>query len=454
MGMTKPAIDIDGVAARLGAAIAIPTVSSPDSPAELARFDDFHRFLIESYPLAHKALTREVIAGHALLYRWPGQGSALPFGLLAHMDVVPVEQGTEGDWEYPAFSGHDDGVSVWGRGTVDDKCQLIALMETVESLLAAGFQPSRDIYLCFGHNEEIQTGEGSGARAIAVHLKKQGIHLAFVLDEGGAVLANPPFGLKKPAAMIGVAEKGYADVKLTVRGAGGHAAEPPTRTALGNLGRLLAAVEDHPQQVKLIPTVKAMLKALSRQIGGAQGFLLSHINLVKPLLLSVLMANSQVAAMLHTTVAATQAQGSPQANVLPQAASAVLNCRLLPGDTDEMLLTSLRDRAAKLKLDAEIELIRYSPAPQETSTSSEIFGAISTLATKIFGSVTIPYLVIGATDSREYSIVADEIYRMYPFLLEDAELGGMHGTNERIKKSSLVLAVRFMQEFIIQQAER
>lgn len=447
-----PDLDVETAARHLGEAIAIPTVSSPETPAELKQFDEFHRFLEKSYPLAHKAMEKQTIAGHALLYRWPGQGGGKPFGLLAHMDVVPVEPGTEKDWQHHPFSGDCDETLVWGRGAVDDKCQIIAIFEAVESLISGGFAPVCDVYVCLGHNEEILVGEGSGAREIAAELKNRGVRLSFVLDEGGAVLADPPFGLTKPAAMVGIAEKGYADVKVTVRSAGGHAAEPPDKTALGNLGRLLAAIEDNPQPVRMISTVLAMFGTLAGHIGGAQGFLLRHIKLTKPLVLAALRSSRQVSAMLHTTVAATQAQGSPQANVLPQAASAVLNCRLLPGDTDETLLASLKSVADRLKLPAEFELLRYSQTPRETSVDTPVYQSISRLVNELFGAVLVPYLVTGATDSREYAGISDEIYRMYPFLLETAELNGMHGTNERVKKNSLGLAVRFMQRFIIEQA--
>jgi carboxypeptidase PM20D1 len=238
-----------------------------------------------------------------------------------------------------------------------------------------------------------------------------------------------------------------------VRSPGGHAAQPPKHTALGNLGRLLAAIEDHPMRVRLTASVLAMFGALAKYMGGIQGFLLHHIKITKPIVLAALGSNKQLAAMLHTTVAPTQAQGSPQSNVLPQAASAVLNCRLLPGDTDETLLESLRAIAAKLKLDAEFEMLRYSPAPAETSVDSPVYQTIAWLAGELFDAVPVPYMLTGATDSREYAGVSDEIYRIYPFLLESAELDGMHGTNERIKKNSLKLAIQFMQRFIMEQAE-
>ncbi len=453
MSFALPAVDEAQAAAHLGQAIAIPTVSSPDAPPELQRFEDFHRFLQRAYPVLHRTLEREVLADHALLYRWPGVGGGKPFGLLAHMDVVPVEPGTEGDWTHPPFAGHVDDTLIWGRGASDDKCQLIAVMEAAETLLAAGFVPNRDVYLCFGHNEEILVGEGSGAGAIAEALRARGVRLAFVLDEGGAVLADPPFGLQTAAAMIGIAEKGYADVRVTVRAPGGHAAEPPPHTALGNLGRLLAAIESHPTKKRLIPTVRATFAALAAHLGGAQGFLLQHIAVTKPLVMAALAANRQVAAMLHTTVAVTQAQGSPQANILPQAASAVLNCRLLPGDTDGTLLAHLQRVAKGCGVAAEFTLLRYSSALAETSTASPVFAHLASLTQELFGAVTVPYLVTGATDSREYAGVADEIFRMVPFLLEDAELDGMHGTDERIKRGSLGLAVRFMTRFIVEQAE-
>ena len=429
-------------------AVSIPTVSAPEAPDSLQKFTEFHHFLEEAYPLVHRVLTREIVLERALLYHWRGTGKSTrkPFAILGHLDVVPVEDGTEDDWKYPPFSGKLDDLYIYGRGSSDMKNQVIAIFEAVECLLSQGLEPDRDIYLCFGHNEEILVGEGSGAREIADVLQSRGVRLDFVLDEGGAVLEGSLLGIRGSFATIGIAEKGYCDLKITVDGPGGHAAEPPPDTAVLQLAVLLSAMR--PLKPKLTDTVVQTVRGLGTEKSGLVGFLLRHPKLLYPFLKKKAMKIPMVAAMLHTTWVATMLRAGSQANVLPQSAEAVVNARILPGETDRTLVEMVQKTAARRGISCRVEVLRYSPPPTSGTMGTQAYGLLARLVREIHGAVPIPYLVTGATDSREYREVADEILRFYPFAVTFEELAGMHGTDERVRVESFAQAICFMEAFI------
>jgi len=228
--------DTETYARHLSQAIAIPTISYAEKERmDTEAFLHFHRFLEETYPLIHQHLEKEVITDYSLLYCWKGQDSTLPpIGLIAHMDVVPIAPGTEGNWEVPPFEGRIRDGFIWGRGAIDMKCQLIAIMETTEALLKEDFRPKQDIYYIFGHNEEIMGANGGGSSAIAALLKQRGITLDSILDEGNFFQKADYLGSDQLAGMIGVVEKGYADLSLTVKDHGGHASRPPKSSALAS----------------------------------------------------------------------------------------------------------------------------------------------------------------------------------------------------------------------------
>lgn len=445
--------------AHLSQAIMIPTVSNLDeSRTDWGAFSRFHAYLEETYPLVHRTLTREVVSKASLLYHWKGKDASVkPFALLGHLDVVPVPAETEAQWKYPPFSGHCDGEYIYGRGANDMKNCVIALMEAVESLLEQGFTPERDIYLCFGHNEETLCGEGSGAGAIAQLLKQRGVQLEFVYDEGGAIMDDHLFGLKPPAAMVGLAEKGYADLKVSISNPGGHAAEPPERTALGDLSKLICAIEKHPMPLRLTDTVRGTLKGLGKYAGGILGAALGCLWLTKPLVMHILKGNRMTHAMLHTTISPTICHAGTAVNVLPQRVEAMFNIRLLPGDTAEDVENHIRRLAKKIGVDdaLTLEFTSTSPAPRETPASSATCAVIADTMKAVDPEiVTIPYLVTSATDSREYRDVAEQIYRIYPFKLTSEELDSMHGINERIRVSSFLFGIEYFVRFIKAQSER
>ena len=226
---TRPAPEAVAVAERLGGAIRFQTIASRDDPdANAAEFRKLHDYLQQRYPKAHAALKRELVGGYSLLYTWPGtDAAAKPILLLAHQDVVPVSPGTESKWEVPPFSGEVKGGYIWGRGSWDDKGNLIAQMEAVEMLVASGFKPRQTIYLAFGHDEEISGLRG--AVEIAKLLQSRNVKLDFVLDEGLLITEGIMPGLQKPAALIGIAEKGFLSMVLKVPATPGHSSMPPPK---------------------------------------------------------------------------------------------------------------------------------------------------------------------------------------------------------------------------------
>lgn len=432
-------------------AISIPTVSAENTKPEMARFDDFHEFLKTTYPAFHKTVTLEVVNGLSLMYKWQGTSSEKkPIGLLAHQDVVGIEEGTMGDWTHPPFEGYSDEEYIWGRGASDTKCSLIAILEVCEELMNEGFVPDRDVYICFGNNEESVTGTPeSGAYSMAEVFKERGIRLEFVIDEGGAVITDPFMGLPKPIATIGLAEKGYCDLKITVKGPGGHSSEPPPEIAVTLLSQLLVNLKEiTAKQVKATNTLYKTLETIGENKSGILRFLLKHAKIFFPLIKGQLLADDTTAAMIRTTMTPTMLSAGTQPNVLPQKAEATINARLLPGDSKETLENNIRE-AAGGKIDYELEYISYGPPLPETSSNSHTYKLISELTEKIHGSIPFPYTVLGGTDSREYVDVADEIYRFYPFALTFDELGAMHNTNERLKCQSYLDGIKFYKDFIM-----
>ncbi len=423
---------------------------------QIAPFIELGEYLKTAYPKVHSTMKRRQLDGGSFMYKWEAKEAKLPpFAILAHMDVVPVEEPEA--WVHPPFEGYTDGETIWGRGVNDDKCAVGASLEACEELIGQGFEPNRDIYLLFGHNEEDVMCKHSGAKMMAKILEEEKVELEFVWDEGGAIILDPPMGLTQPAAMIGIAEKGFGDLKITVSGEGGHAAEPPTHTSLGDLGSLLSQIQAHPMKAKLIPAVEGMLKVFGKNTGGVLGFALRNMNLCKPLVINILGKNNLTSAMVRTTIVPTICKVGTASNVLPQTSSAVLNVRLLPGDTLEDVKNHIMALARKIKIEDKLsfETLSYSEPVRETNSSTATYQILSEMFREQFKGVLIaPYLVTGATDSREYAKVAKDIFRIYPFKLTTEELSTMHGTNENIKVESYLFGIRCYMDFIKRQNER
>jgi carboxypeptidase PM20D1 len=460
---------------RLSAAIAIPTIVEEDyASSDFAPFDAYIAWLAEAFPLFHQTCTLERINTYGLAFRWAGSAGAgagagsagdnsspnanpnlKPIALLAHYDVVPIEAGTEQDWTHPGFSGKVVDGYVWGRGTLDIKSQMIAHLEAAEELIRSGFTPTRDLYFLYGQDEEM--GGMQGASFIVEHLQGKGVELEAVLDEGGLVNTGAIKGVDVPVALIGIAEKGHVDYKLGVQGSGGHSSMPPKHSSLGEVARLIAALEAHPLPARLEQAPQAMLRTVAGEMGFVVRMAVANLWLFKPVLLSILSKSPATNAMTRTTFAATMAHASDAPNVLPQHAEANLNVRILPGDTVQSVEAYIRSRAQKLGIPATIQASGPGTDPSATSPVDTVeksgtpsfYARLESLITRFYPQALIsPYLVMGGTDSRKYYAVTENVYRFTPILISDEERQLMHGTNERISTENYARMIQFFQQFI------
>ncbi len=329
--LPKISIDAEAAAQRLAAAVRFRTISSSDDPELNAdAFAALKAHIEASFPAFHAAATQEVVAGHSLLYLWKGSDAAArPIALLAHQDVVPVAPGTEPDWAVPPFAGVVKDGFVWGRGAWDDKGNLYAMLEAAEALIKAGFKPKRTIYFAFGHDEEV--GGTRGAKAISAVLAARNVRLDFVIDEGLLISEGGIRGLDRPAALVGVAEKGYASLVLTAKANPGHSSMPPRDTAIGMMSAALAKLEANRLPMRIDGTVGEMFDTLAPEMTGINRAVLSNLWLTKPLLFGEFAKSGPAEAMVRTTTALTIFNAGDKDNVLPGNASATVNFRLLPG---------------------------------------------------------------------------------------------------------------------------
>jgi len=432
----------------LAQSVRFPTVSTDDGYDE-AVFDEFHTFLAGAFPQVHALLEMERVGGgHSLLFRWPGSdGDILPFLLMAHQDVVPVEPGTEGEWPQPPFSGVRDDEHLWGRGTLDDKGSLIALLQAIEGLLAERFTPGPSIYIFLGHDEE---SGGRGAVAAADLLGKRGVRFSFVLDEGGAVAEELLPGVAAPLALVGVGEKASLDVVVSARGEGGHSSAPPAHSAVGRVAAAITRIEDNPMPARL-EVQRPFLRALASVMRGPRALLLRHAERLGPIVERRLSASPMTSALIRTTAAATMVSGGVKSNVLPQEAEAVVNFRILPGDTASGVLDHVRSLVGD-QVTVTARTFGESPPdpPALSSTESEAFRVVSGAIGDVFPGVTVaPWILLGATDSRYFRPIADDVYRFAPFTVTPEDMGRIHGTAERIRVGDAAGAVAFYRHLIV-----
>jgi carboxypeptidase PM20D1 len=441
-----------GYAERLAAAVQLPTVSGEDPAGIDPRpFLALHRQLEEDFPATHAALRREVIGGLSLLFTWPGSDPALqPILLMGHTDVVPVEPGTEEQWTHRPFSGAIAQGYVWGRGTTDDKPTVLGTLEAVEMLLNEGFQPRRTVLLAFGHDEEV--GGSEGARAIATLLRERGVRLAMVLDEGGVIGDGLLPGLRPPTALVGVAEKGYASVELIARASGGHSSMPPPSTAIGTLAAAITRLEERQMPARLDGASRDLFLNIGPELPLAQRAAFANLWLTRPLVLRQLAGTPSSNAMVRTTSAATLVQGGTRDNVLPGRASAVVNFRILPGDSVEGVLNHVRAVVGGDGVTVRLAGEAWNPSPVSPHDGPEFAAIERTIRGLVPNALVTPYLVLGATDARHYAGLTDNVFRFLPIRMDPAALERIHGTNERIAVEDYALAIRFYRRLIREMA--
>ncbi len=442
-----PDLDESGAVHRLSQAIAYKTINYADhSLTDYGEFDRLQAHMKASYPVIMSIGSFELVGHHAVLITIPGSDPALrPCLYMSHQDVVPVVEGTEQDWTYPAFSGAVEDGYIWGRGTLDIKEQVFGILEAAEYLLAHGKTFSRTAYLAFGDDEETLN---TGALAISNHLKAQGITLEFVLDEGGGKIEpGTLFGAPEIfISQVDLMEKGYADLELSVHSIGGHSSRPYGGTSLAHLSGAIADICRNPFPVRLSPVMMGALKTLAPYITEEP---------LKTLVQDIPGNQDAIAAYCHThpdlfpfvstTIAPTIIQGSSDAcNVMPQDMQAVINFRLADGDTVESVMAHCQ----QVVTDDSVTL-RYLQANNPSATAKQDgygYQALIRSMERYFGGVVfVPSMTVGATDAHQYEQICDTCLRCSPFMAEPEErTAGVHGTNERISVRSYMQGIRVL----------
>lgn len=443
-------IDAEGAAARLGEALRFPTISYQRGaePGDVARsaaaFTGFRSWMDATYPAFREATSREIFGEHTLLYRWEGADASLdPVLLMSHIDVVPIAPGTEGDWEYPPFSGAIAEGYVWGRGAIDNKGSLIAMVEAAELLIKRGFRPQRTILFAFGHDEEVGGGEGN--KAIATALQERGIRLHWVKDEGGVIGHGLLPGVSVPVATIGVAEKGSISLDIIAYSKGGHSSmpSPAAQTAIGKLAIALERIGDRPFTSRVDGATRNMIEALAPAVPFMQRAVYANLWLFEPVVRNVMEGSPTAAAQLQTTIAPTIIEGGNKENVLPQQARAVVNFRIHPRDTAEGIVAHVKRAVDDPEIDVE-PLAGIREASAVSSIEGEGYRLITQAIGENFpGTISVPYLVVGGTDSRHYLPLTDNVFRFIPIHMGPDDTPRFHGTNERVSVANMGEAVAF-----------
>ena len=405
------------------------------------KFLAFHAELEDLFPLVHRSLEKAEIDGN-LLYCWKGRRSDRPVVLMSHQDVVPAE----GEWLHEPFSGDIADGKVWGRGSADTKCSVMAFFQAVEELLAEGYVPDQDVYLSSSCTEEIG---GDGCPKLVAELKRRGVRPYLVCDEGGAIVQEPIGGVKGHYAMIGVLEKGQGNLLISARSGGGHSSYPPKNSPIARLAAFVGDVEKHnPMTASFEPAVEAMFRTLAPYGPFAYRLLFGNLWLFKPLLKKLLpVISPQAAALLRTTTAFTMQTGSDAANVMPQRATLTVNLRYIPHQGMEASNEALRAVARKHDLEAEV-LDAYDALPPVNIDSDAYRFVVSTVNEVFPGLPTCPYVMTGGTDARFYQEICDACIRFSPVVYGPAQMKGMHGLNENIDIFSLPGAVDFYKAVI------
>ncbi|MGB1466394.1 MAG: M20/M25/M40 family metallo-hydrolase [Alcanivorax nanhaiticus] len=401
-------------------------------------FSAFHTFLRQSFPLVHRRLSLEKF-GHSLLYHWPGGEQCAPLLLTAHQDIVPVEAPQA--WQHPPFDGVIENGYIWGRGSMDDKGSLMAILESAEAMLAKGDAPPCDVWLAFGHDEE--TGGTHGAAVMAAELLSKGLRFAMVLDEGGMVLPGETLGVDGRVALIGIAEKGYLSVTLEAHGAAGHSSRPPNNSAVSVLAHALVALQDSPRPAALSGPTRLMLEQVAPYQSFVRRLVFANLWMFEPVVIHQLAAKPDTHALLRTTMAPTMLNAGVKDNVLPATARAVINFRLAPGETRESLMLWL-EQTLPVGVEASIFDGFFAEPSAISPTDSPAYRQLSALAEGLPSEpLPVPFLLIAGTDARHYQALSDSVYRFLPMSLSREDVARFHGANERLAVAQYQAMMRF-----------
>ena len=426
---------------RLAKMIQQETISSRYEPKR-DKFLSFHETLEELFPNVHATCEKHVFDG-SLLFKWNGKGKHEPILLMSHQDVV--EAG--GVWEHEPFSGDiDEKGRVWGRGAVDTKSSLFCIFTALEELISEGFQPECDVYVASSCTEE---WSGDGAPLTAEYLKKNGVHLGLLIDEGGMIIEEPVPGVKGIYGMVGVVEKGYGDVKFLAKGQGGHASAPKKNTPLVRLARFMVEIEKHnPFKAQFTPTVREMFRRMAPNMNFGMKLIFANMWLFEPLLVKLLPSISSAAgAMIRTTLAFTMAKGADGLNVLPQEAYITGNMRFIHHQDNVESIKLVTELAKKYDIETEV-IYQDFPCPI-VDYQGDAFKLIEEVAAEVYPGVGIcPYVMTGGTDAKFYKDLSDNCLRFAPLYINGQQYASIHGLNENISQGTLPMGVDFYKKVI------
>ena len=447
LSLGSAAATVASPAERLSAAVQLRTISHEDRDRiDYRELERFHQLLRVSYPQVFDQLIVETVDEYSLLIRWPGSDlSAKPILFTAHMDVVPIEPGTEQNWQHPPFAGVVADGRIYGRGTLDDKQGVMGLLEAAESLLAEGFRPRRTVVLAFGHDEEV--GGRQGAAMLAVRMRELGLHFDWMVDEGGMVLADSPMLPDRSMAMINVAEKAYLTLTLTTVGDGGHSSNPPLVSTIGRLSNALARIEANPFPARLEGPVVAMLQSVAPYVSQPQRFIFNNLWLTGPLVAAYMGDDRLTVPFVRTTTALTMFNAGVKENVVPQRAEARVNFRLLPGDSTEMVVEHIREVVDDPLV--QISHAQWDNLPAVADYRGGGFLVISDAVKSVYpDAVVAPSLLVATTDTRHYVDVADDQYRFHGVKLASSQASSIHGTDEYIAVDSYEKSIEIARQMI------
>lgn len=440
---TEENVDGDAAVSHLGEMVRCKTISYFDKEQQdEAEFDKFRDLLPKLYPVVFETCSYERIGDCGLLFRWKGKSEKEPTVLMSHYDVVPAN---EDQWQKPAFEGIVEDGYLWGRGTLDTKTTLLGVLESAESLMKEGFVPENDIYFSFSGNEEVA---GDGAPGIVDELERRGIVPALVVDEGGAVVEGVFPGVKEECALVGIGEKGIMDLEFQVKSAGGHASAPPPHGPVGILAQMVVDVEGHPFPYRLTPPVAEMFDTLGRHSTFFYRMVFANLWCFKPVLNMICKkSGGEMNALLRTTVAFTQMEGSQATNVLPPEAKVTANLRLMGGDTAETAMQYLTD--VMKNGDIKLNKLHSSNPSIFSDTSSKGWEKLKEAIRESWPEALVsPYLMIAASDSRHFNRISDKVMRFSAMKLSSEERKLIHGNDERIPVDKIVDTVAFYRRLV------
>ena len=441
---TEPEVDEKEITEILQNAIRIPTVTKYKEGDDQSSFPVYHEFLKKTFPEIFKRAEVTVINGYSLIVKIKGSDeSLLPGCFLAHQDVVPAPKD---GWDVDPFSGDLIDGYVYGRGSQDMKSQMMTSLYGFELILREGKEPKRTIYYCFGHDEEF-TGK-EGARYISEYLEKQGVRFAFVLDEGGTILDGNLLGINNHVALIGTCEKGYADFQLTSVKDGGHASTPKKKSSVDAIADALHDLRRAPMKAYWSKPVKELFRDLAPYMKPIFKFIFVNRDILAPLLKIVLCSITFTNAVMRTTFAFTQMEGSTAVNVIPTKSTAIVNVRINFGQTREQVKNYMQKVVGK---DVKVDFYgsSFEPTPVSKTVGSEVYEQLRTSISEVYGGfIVAPYPFPASSDSKYYYKVSDNVYRFTPFVYTIEDQKRIHGVNERCAVKDLTRATRFYKHYI------